>query len=483
MAELRESTKSGFMKEIGSLGLRVASGRIQEEARTDLRFPRSMQTYKVMSRDPSIAASVSLIETLIRKVDWHFTAPKGHEHDTDKFKERIDFFNSCMSDMEDDFDDFINQVLTFLIYGFSVHEKVYKVRNGKRGKVPSKYKDGYIGWHKLASRSQDTLDKWYFDNMTRELLGVRQNMSLVEKPAGFPIDKTEINLPRNKFMLFKYDSKRGNPEGRSPLLNAYVPWKYKTTIEEYEAMGVSRDMVGMPLIRLPVDYFSEDADQDKKDFMAYCERMINELSANSRAGVIFPTLTDPETKKDIFDFQLAGVQGGKNYDTDKIIKRYEGQILTSFLADVLKLGQNGSGSFALADSKTNTLAMAVEGILKQIKSVINKDLVPQTYTLNQWEDDELVEISYGDIEELDLDQLSSFIQRVVPVGAMEVDKGLSNYLRARIRVPTVNPNEPLDENLLPAITSKAGEGMKTAGEGTAKTVGGTDKSVANKSNK
>lgn len=483
MTTLSESNKKSLLSEAGSLGLRVSSGHIREEARCDLRFPQSMQTFKVMARDPSIAASVSLIETLVRKVNWHFVPPKGKERDLEKYQERIDFFESCMNDMEQDFDDVINEALSFLIYGFSVHEKVYKVRKGKKGKYFSKYDDGLIGWAKLASRSQDTLDKWYFDDMTRELKGVRQNMALVEKPVGYPMDKTEIKLPRDKFLLFKYDSKRGNPEGRSPLLNAYVAWRYKTAIEEFEAMGVSRDMVGMPIIYLPPDYFGDDVDPEKQAFFRYCEKMINDLSANNRAGVLFPRFIDPETKEDLFKFELAGVQGGKNYDTDKIVRRYEGQILTSFLADVLKLGQNGSGSFALADSKTNTLAMAVEGILKQIKAVINKDLVAQTYTLNQWPELDMVEISYGDIEDLDLQDLSSYIQRCVSVGAMEVDKELSNYLRARIGVPAANPEEPVDQKMLGAGQSKAGEGMKTAGEGTAKTVSGGDKSVANKSNK
>lgn len=482
MADLKEAKKGGMLTEMGTLGLRLSSGQIQEEARCDLRFPRSMQTFKVMARDPSIAASVSLIETLVRRVNWHFVPPKGKEEDADKYKERIEFFQSCMNDMEDDFDDVINQALSFLIYGFSVHEKVYKVRKGRKGKYFSKYDDGLIGWAKLASRSQDTLDKWYFDNMTRELKGVRQNLALIEKPADYPMDKVEIKIPREKFLLFKYDSKRGNPEGRSPLLNAYVPWRYKTTIEEYEAMGVSRDMVGMPIIYLPPDYFGDDVEPEKQTFFRYCEKMINDLSANNRAGVLFPRFIDPETKEDLFKFELAGVQGGKNYDTDKIVKRYEGQILTSFLADVLKLGQNGSGSFALADSKTNTLAMAVEGILKQIKAVINRDLVAQTYVLNQWPELDMVEISYGDIEELDLQDISAFVQRCVSVGAMEVDKELSNYLRSRLRVKPANPDAPVDEKLV-TNKSKSGEGMKTAGEGTAKEVTGGDKSVANKSNK
>lgn len=471
------------MGEVGAPGLNVKSGRIMQEPRRNLRFPESMNTYQLMMRDPAIAASINIIRMFVRRVDWEFKPPKGRENDPQMI-ERAKFFNSLKDDMDISWGDFISSVMSMCIYGFSVHEKVYKKRTGKSGKYVSKYNDGLIGWAKLPIRSQPTLDKWYFDDSTREVTGVRQNLYRINHDMSYlGNDNGYRILPRSKFLLFKYDEDNGSPEGRSPLLNAYVPWKYKVQIEEFEAVGVSRDLVGIPMIGLPPDYLDENADDDKKAFVLYCKQLINDMIANDRAGIIFPRFIDPDTKENVFEFGLVSRQGAKAYDTAEIIERYSKQIMQAFMADVIAMGNSKYGSFSLADSKTSLLAMSVEVLLKQIRDVINRDLIPQTYALNQWDDSEMIEISFSDIETPDLELIAKFMQQVVAVGAMEVDKKSSDYLRSLLGLPPADENNPVSENLSPNTNSKSGEGMKTAGEGTAKTPGASgDPSTANKSN-
>lgn len=472
------------MGEVGALGLNTRSGRIMQEPRRNLRFPESMNTYQLMMRDPSIAASLNIIRMFVRRVDWRFVTPKGKEDDP-LMKQRVEFFNSLMDDMDVSWGEFISSVMSMCIYGFSVHEKVYKKRTGKSGKYNSKYNDNLIGWAKLPIRSQPTLDKWYFDDDVRELTGVRQNLYRINRDMRYLGGKDGYRrLPRSKFLLFKYDDDNGSPEGRSPLLNAYVPWKYKVQIEEFEAVGVSRDLVGMPKIGLPPDYLDENAEPEKKQFVEYCKLLINDMIANDRAGIIFPRYIDPETKTDMFEFGLVSRQGAKAYDTAEIIERYSKQIMQAFMADVIAMGNSKYGSFSLADSKTSLLAMSVEVLLKQIQSVINRDLVPQTYALNQWDDAEMVEISFSDIETPDLEVIAKFFQQVVAVGAMEVDKASSDYLRRLLGLPPADESKPVSEKLSPNTDSKSGEGMKTAGEGTAKKPGASgDPSSSNRSNK
>lgn len=474
------------MGEVGSLGLSVTGGRILQEPRRNLRFPESMNTFQLMQRDPSIAASLNIIKMFVRRVKWTFKAPTGKENDP-QMKERVEFFNGLMDDMDVSWNEFVTSVMSMCIYGFSVHEKVYKKRTGKGGKYPSKYNDNLIGWAKMPIRAQPTLDKWYFDDDFTTVTGVRQNLYRLNRDISFlgsnPASDGYRRLPRSKFMLFKYDENNGSPEGRSPLLNAYVAWKYKVQIEEYEAVGVSRDLVGMPKIGLPPDYLDQNAEPEKKAFVEYCKRLINDMIANDRAGIIFPRFIDPETKADMFEFGLVSRQGAKAYDTEAIIERYSKQIMQAFMADVIAMGNSKYGSFSLADSKTSLLAMSVEVLLKQIQDVVNRDLVAQTYTLNQWDDEEQVQITFDDIETPDLEVVAKFIQQVVAVGAMEVDKASSDYLRKLIGLPPADESKPVSEALSPNSQSKSGEGYTTAGEGTAKTPGAQNASSANKANK
>lgn len=143
----------------------------------------------------------------------------------------------------------------------------------------------------------------------------------------------------------------------------------------------------------------------------------------------------------------------------------------TYLADVLKMGQDSSGSFALSDNKTNLLAIGIEAILKQFLEVINRDLIPQTALMNGWDlSQPLPIIGYDDLDERDLDKLGSFIQRTVSVGAMEVDQALSDSLRELGGVASTDDAKPIRDKLLPLGQSQAGQttkkGNETSGSGT-----------------
>lgn len=463
--------------EMGHIGLKTSNGTVLEEMKKDLQFPYSVRTYKQMSYDPSIASAFTIIQDVIRTLKWDVKAGSSEEH--------AKFIKTCMDDMEDSWDEVINEALSILMYGFQVTEKVFKFRTGQSGKYKSKYNDNLIGWAKLSPRSQATLDKWVWKDEGRTLAGVRQNLTLVPQELASRFSGNSYQtLPRKKFLLFTHNRQRGNPEGQSPLSRCYVPWKYKTEIENYEAIGISRQFTGFPDFGFPPDYLSPDADEDKKAVVEWAQQFIENFNSNEQAGLIRPRFIDPDTKEDMFYFDLKTVNGSAVHDTNKVVDRYESKILMVFLADVLKLGQSSVGSFALADAKTNLLAIRIAAILKQIVNVFNNDLIPHTFRLNGWDDAELPQIVHGDLEELSLDELGKFIQRSVSVGAMEVDKELSGFLRERVRVDK-DPEGELEDKFLPAGSSRAGDGMKagTTGNGTAKQAGGGDTSTSNSENK
>jgi len=229
---------------------------------------------------------------------------------------------------------------------------------------------------------------------------------------------------------------------------------------------------------------SENASEDKKKVYAYYKDVIRNLHANEQAGIILPSFVDPESKKELFTFRLESVQGGKMYDTPAIISQYENKILMTFLADVLKLGQDASGSFALSDNKTNLLAVGIKAIIDEILQEFNRDLIPQTLKLNGWAiTDDIPKITVEELDERDLGVLGKFIQHVSAVGAMEVDEDFSEWIRTEMGAPPVNRDKPIDPKMVAGGESKSGEGIKTgATNGTAKTVAGGDSSASNTEN-
>lgn len=477
---------SNRLSEISTIGLRISDGRVYEEAREELRWPYSNQTYKVMMYDATIQSAHNAIKSMIRRIKWDVTCDSNEP--TDSQKEQVKFIKQCMNDMEHSWGDFINEALSILIYGHSVHEKVFKVRNGRntRSGKDSLYSDQKIGWAKLPIRSQDTIHRWVYNDYNRKLVAVEQNLALSTSYNGnIKSLPTVITLPAKKVLHFRHDTQRDNPEGSSPLKACYVPWKYKITYEELEGAGVSRDMRGMPVIDLPPEYMSPDAPEDKRAVYDWAVNTIQSMWANESMGLVKPRFIDPESKQDIFGFQLMGVSGGggKNFDLNAIISRYENKILMTYLADVLKMGQEAHGSFALSDNKTNLLAVGIEAILVELLETINRDLVSQTLLMNGWEVDEnSPKITYEDLDERDLDVLGQFIQRCVAVGAIEVDELLSESLRKEARLPSPDRERPIQAEMTSQGTSESGGGMKSGMPNSNGSGGSVDASSANNSN-
>ena len=148
-------------KEIGRIGqqrygYRGSGSIFFEEFLPELRGVKGVHAYSEMAdNDATIGAILYAIEMLMRQCDFH-VEPAG---ESAKDKEAAEFVESCMNDMERTWTETLSEILSFLTYGWSYHEIVYKRRIGKTTSpiTNSKYNDGLIGWRKLPIRSQDTL--------------------------------------------------------------------------------------------------------------------------------------------------------------------------------------------------------------------------------------------------------------------------------------------------------------------------------------
>jgi hypothetical protein len=479
-----------LFSEKGTLGLKYSSGVVYEDSKEDLQWPNSLKTYRQMKYDATVASAYNAITSIVSTLDYTAgfeTTPEAELSDSQKRQREL--ISSCMKDMDVSYSAFMKESCTKLLYGFSVFEKVFKYREGEDGKHSSQYDDGKIGWAKLAPRSQDTIKEWKFDKKVRKLTHVVQDLTAftgrtLARQLSFTSEK---KIPMKKVLHFTHNSTRGNPEGSSVLKDCYIAWRYKTSWEELESNIGSRDLNGIPVFELPPEYMAEDAPEGMQAVYQFAKDAINNLHVSESAGLVIPKLIDPISKENLFGFHLESVGGGggKSYDTESIINRYENKILMTFLADVLKMGQDSTGSFALSDNKTNLFQVGIEAILKETLEVVNRQLIPETLKLNGFKlgTEEAVTIGFNNKDDIDLEVIGKFIQQVTATGALEIDEGISNFLRNLVGAPSVDRSRPIKEAMIGGGASKSGEGMKTNGEGTAKKVGGTNASTANKDNK
>lgn len=470
------------MGEQGWIGLREFDGIILEMMRKDLQWPRANRTYQEMEEDATIASALSLFSMMISRVAWKVVPPVDATEDDLK---KVKFLQQCMDDMDHSWFSFIKEVTSMFTYGYCVNEKVYRRRRLSTG---SRYDDGLVGIAKLPVRSQTTIYRWLFDDSGRNLTGVVQDTSFLVDGYRLANSKEyggQIDIERKKFLLFRTNVSRDNPQGKSPLASVYKAWRYRKQIEEAEATGITRGLGGIPRFDIPADYLKSDATDDQKATVEAFKNIGRNLQNNEQACIIMPKFYDDQNNS-LFDFELVGPPNASQYDTDKAITRWDNKIYQALFADILQMGNSKGGSFNLADSKSSIVHMAVESYLKEIQDPLNNDLIPQLFQLNGWELDRLPKFEYDQIKEEDLDVLSKYLQRAASVGLISVTPENINQVADWVGLPSRHDSGMDIAELragLTGMTSGAGEGLSTAGPGTSKSpMGSNDTSVGNNEN-
>lgn len=410
---------SNDSKEIGRVGQRRYGGIFYEEFLSELRGRKGAEVFTEMSNnDETIGAILFAIEMLVRQASWN-VEPGGS---TAKDREAAEFVKSCMDDMQQTWIDTISEILSFLTYGWSFHEIVYKRRMGrtKDNRTSSKYDDGLIGWMKLPIRSQETLYQWEYDDQDN-LIGMTQM-----PPPDFGL----ITIPMNKAMLFRTRSRKDNPEGRSILRTAYRSWYFKRRIQEIEGIGIERDLAGLPVITTPegMDIWDKD-DEDMNAIRAGLEAMVKNIRRDSTEGLVLPFG---------YTFELTSTGGSRQFDTNSIIARYDTKISQTVLADFIQLGHESVGSFALSSDKTNLFSMAICAFLDIICQTFNSQGIPALIDINGDHFAGVTDyprLTHGDIEDVDLATMAAFIKDMTSIGVIIPDESLEDYVRQLGKLP------------------------------------------------
>lgn len=410
---------SNDSKEIGRVGQRRYGGIFYEEFLSELRGRKGAEVFTEMSNnDETIGAILFAIEMLVRQASWN-VEPGGS---TAKDREAAEFVKSCMDDMQQTWIDTISEILSFLTYGWSFHEIVYKRRMGrtKDNRTSSKYDDGLIGWMKLPIRSQETLYQWEYDDQDN-LIGMTQM-----PPPDFGL----ITIPMNKAMLFRTRSRKDNPEGRSILRTAYRSWYFKRRIQEIEGIGIERDLAGLPVITTPegMDIWDKD-DEDMNAIRAGLEAMVKNIRRDSTEGLVLPFG---------YAFELTSTGGSRQFDTNSIIARYDTKISQTVLADFIQLGHESVGSFALSSDKTNLFSMAICAFLDIICQTFNSQGIPALIDINGDHFAGVTDyprLTHCDIEDIDLATVATFIKDMTSIGVIIPDESLEDYVRQLGKLP------------------------------------------------
>ncbi len=399
----------GKFTEVGYTGLKRFSGIILEEFLPELSGRRGQEVFKEMSdNDPIIGAVLYTIEQAIRRIEWPVYPPENDN--SNEAMILTEYVKSLFDDMSHSWPDTISEILSMLVYGWSYTEVVLKYRRGyhRNPSKSSKYNDGKIGWRKLPIRGQDTLDRWEFD----EEGGIR-GMCQIGPPTYEPV---MVGIERA--LLFRTKIVKNNPEGRSVLRNAYRPWWFKKNLEEIEAIGMERDLAGLPVLHLP-EGIDLDANENAP-LRNWVSKLIRNLRRDEQEGVALPFG---------WELSLLGSPGKRQFDTNEVINRYDKRIAATSLAQFILLGLERIGSFALARDQKDLFLRSLEGWVNSIASVFNLHLIPKMCRMWGSQLERYPTLNPGTASEPNLRDLGIYINQLVSAEVITPDSDLERHLR------------------------------------------------------
>lgn len=412
--------------ELGATGLRQFSGYVREEWLRDLQGWRGLRMYREMrDNDPIIGAMFFALEMPLRGIS--FTVQPEDATNKDDV-EAAAFVTSCMADMEHSWPGFISEVLTFLQYGYSLFEIVYKIRGGPTSdqKTNSRYSDGMVGWRKFAGRAQETCLHWDFDDSG-------DAVSFVQLlPTGAPL----LRVPTAKCLHFRTRLLKNNPEGVSLMRNCYTSYFYKKRLQEIEAIGIERDLCGLPMFWVPARLLNINASPEDKAQLAAIKSIVRDTTRNQQEGFVGPLVYDDKGNP-LYKFELMSTGGSRQIDITPVIDRYDHRMAASLLADFIMLGQGAAGrsqgTGAQSKNKTDMFSVAITGFADLIAAEFNRKPVPDLLAMNNLKGRCIVK--HGDVSESSVADFAASVSQVASAGVVMPDAAVENAVRIKLGLP------------------------------------------------
>jgi hypothetical protein len=365
--------------------------------------------------------------------------------------------HNCMHDMSHGWDDFVCESLTHLPYGYAFMEEVFKKRNGEQPgqdemsedtpsteepqhPASSVYDDGLVGWRKLPLRAQETTLRWDFD-------GYSSLRALIQ----LDWHGEQHAIPITKGVLIRNRRVRNSPEGFSILRRAWTSYFRMRGLQDIEATGAARDLAGIPYAKPPpnVDLYSAE----NADLYNTVRELVTTIHRDEDEGIVYPSAE--------WDIGLMSAAGSRQFDLDKVIRRYEQRIAASVAADFMLLGQDGLGSYAMVDVKSELFGMAVDAMIEQILKPMNRYAIPRLLKLNGVKTTDPPKIVATTAGRIDLEKVGLFLGSLAGAG-LELPKDPA-FLKQMFEAAGLGSNftfPPQKAKAAESAKPKPGEGEK-----------------------
>lgn len=369
------------------------------------------------NNDPLIGAFSNLMESYVIPEEFKVEA-NGESEESIFYKE---FVEQCFDDMETSFSRSIKNFLTYPKYGFQVTEMLFKKRLGYNPENPkkhSKHTDGLIGIRKLAPRHQRTIEDFTLDRYGRI-------DKIIQIDPETYTEKAEI--PYSRVLHFIFKPYNDNPWGKSAYRNAAQSYYNKKKLKLIQLINAERGLSG----GIPKGYYpAQFADSNHPSYpvVGKLKTDLEHLTSGQDASILLPNLIDPVTGKRMLDIEIENTGNTQSQEIEKMLDRYDTEMVNSLLSDIFISGKTASISGSLGNLKINIFTEFVSTILDTIKNELNNKLIPMLWQLNGFPNEYMPKVVHTNLSKLNLINLSLLVQSAGKTGLLPPTRNLVNGL-------------------------------------------------------
>lgn len=413
---------NNFKGELGESGTQIFHGIITEDYNPDFQFPNSVRIYQEMRKSDATVNGV-LLALKLPILSAEYTIEPFDAKDT-RSVEQAEFVRKTLENIEGGFKQFQREALNHLDFGFYYFEKVYAVDE-----------NGAFVLKKLAPRLPSAHYLW----QTSKGPGVTQQLPATKDPTK----GTTREIPAEKLVLFVNNKEGDNYEGTAILRSAYKHYFYKDLL--YRLDGVKHERgAGILTIELPEG--SSDDDQ------ARAEELGRNFKVNEQAFIIKP-------KGWGIEMLTSGIES-QSGPLMQSVAHHDRKITMNILAQFLDLGAGKSGSFALSKDQTSFFTLALRAVARYFEDVVNEQIIKQLIDFNYGPQENYPKMRFQEIGEVDYDEMSQVIERLLNVGVVKNDPKLKVWIHKTFGLPEVTLEDFEDEEEVedePEIEDEPGE--------------------------
>lgn len=366
--------------------------------------------------DETVGAMLYCITSTMRQIKWEYV-PQIDGVDTpedEEAKRWADLATTMLKDMDQPFDEHVEGAMTMLWAGFAPMEMVFKRRDG----VNSRFDDGYYGIGAINLIAQTSVWDWVYDKASGKPTHLKQ-IGLGLGGAGDGL------VPLSKTLLYRTSTQYNNPRGRPLLKNAWRSWRLKRKIQDSEALGIERELCGLPIFEMPEEIIrlqdEVDVDGNSTEDAVWARKMVRgaqasvqDMRLNKTGGLVLPSDTYGEEYQDggsvkKYNFRIQTTGGQRSVDSRTAARDYDHAIARTAMMQFLTLGQRSGGSYALSDDQSSMAVASIMALADKITAEWNSKAVPLKWLVNAFPAKYRPRLKHSDVNKNGIVQLGQFL--------------------------------------------------------------------------